>query len=189
MQTLRSKFGFHQSRYHGKYNTFICNAVPQYMLCCFRITKLICTCVNTGQIPDWTTRSWWTHWTWTIPIWSKPFGNPKFTFPMPKTPNFSTSLYPMYWYALIQADKYYICYGKFNYFWKIKMRIFWGFFRSLKLKFSCMMELSNFPLDEQVCTMEIASCKCIFIVAHSYQEPLKLFSLLISPQFLKRRKN
>jgi len=27
----------------------------------------------------------------------------------------------------------------------------------LKLKFSCMMELSNFPLDEQVCTMEIAS--------------------------------
>ena len=37
-------------------------------------------------------------------------------------------------------------------------------FCSLKLKFSCMMELSNFPLDEQVCTMEIASCKCIFIV-------------------------
>ncbi len=32
------------------------------------------------------------------------------------------------------------------------------FFR-LKLKFSCMMELSKFPLDEQVCTMEIASCK------------------------------
>ena len=29
----------------------------------------------------------------------------------------------------------------------------------LKLKFSCMMELSNFPLDEQVCTMEIASCE------------------------------
>ena len=29
----------------------------------------------------------------------------------------------------------------------------------LKLKFSCMMELSKFPLDEQVCTMEIASCK------------------------------
>lgn len=27
----------------------------------------------------------------------------------------------------------------------------------LKLKFSCMMELSNFPLDKQVCTMEIAS--------------------------------
>lgn len=27
----------------------------------------------------------------------------------------------------------------------------------LKLKFSCMMELSKFPLDEQVCTMEIAS--------------------------------
>ncbi|XP_040572864.1 glycine receptor subunit alpha-4 [Lepeophtheirus salmonis] len=27
----------------------------------------------------------------------------------------------------------------------------------LKLKFSCMMELSKFPLDEQYCTMEIAS--------------------------------
>ena len=33
----------------------------------------------------------------------------------------------------------------------------------LKLKFSCMMELSNFPLDTQVCTMEIASCKYAFV--------------------------
>ena len=41
-----------------------------------------------------------------------------------------------------------------------------------------MMELSNFPLDEQVCTMEIASCKCIFIVAHSYQEPLNYLAFL-----------
>ena len=32
----------------------------------------------------------------------------------------------------------------------------------LKLKFSCMMELSKFPLDEQVCTMEIASCESQF---------------------------
>ena len=40
------------------------------------------------------------------------------------------------------------------FFWKKPI----VFFR-LKLKFSCMMELSHFPLDEQVCTMEIASCE------------------------------
>ncbi len=27
------------------------------------------------------------------------------------------------------------------------------------MKFSCMMELYKYPLDVQVCTMEIASCK------------------------------
>ena len=32
------------------------------------------------------------------------------------------------------------------------------FFR-LRLKFSCMMELSRYPLDTQVCTMQISSCK------------------------------
>lgn len=29
----------------------------------------------------------------------------------------------------------------------------------LKMKFSCMMELNKYPLDVQVCTMEVASCK------------------------------
>lgn len=29
----------------------------------------------------------------------------------------------------------------------------------LKLTFSCMMELNKYPLDDQICTMEIASCK------------------------------
>ena len=29
----------------------------------------------------------------------------------------------------------------------------------LKLTFSCMMELNKYPLDDQTCTMEIASCK------------------------------
>ncbi|RZF35655.1 hypothetical protein LSTR_LSTR013066 [Laodelphax striatellus] len=28
----------------------------------------------------------------------------------------------------------------------------------LKLTFSCMMDLSKFPLDNQICTMEVASC-------------------------------
>ena len=27
------------------------------------------------------------------------------------------------------------------------------------MKFSCMMELNKYPLDVQVCTMEIASCE------------------------------
>ena len=29
----------------------------------------------------------------------------------------------------------------------------------LRLKFSCMMELSRYPLDRQICDMQIASCK------------------------------
>lgn len=33
----------------------------------------------------------------------------------------------------------------------------------LRLKFSCMMELSRYPLDRQLCGMQIASCKYISI--------------------------
>ncbi len=29
----------------------------------------------------------------------------------------------------------------------------------LKMKFSCMMDLKKYPLDVQVCTMEVASCE------------------------------
>ncbi len=29
------------------------------------------------------------------------------------------------------------------------------------MKFSCMMELFKYPLDVQICTMEIASCKIL----------------------------
>ena len=31
------------------------------------------------------------------------------------------------------------------------------------MKFSCMMELNKYPLDVQVCTMEVASCEFNFI--------------------------
>ena len=31
----------------------------------------------------------------------------------------------------------------------------------LRLKFSCMMELSRYPLDTQICAMQISSCKSI----------------------------
>ena len=41
------------------------------------------------------------------------------------------------------------------------------FFR-LKMKFSCMMELNKYPLDVQVCTMEVASCKYIYAYYISY---------------------
>jgi len=34
-------------------------------------------------------------------------------------------------------------------------------FRRLRVTFSCMMDLTKFPLDRQKCTMEVASCKCI----------------------------
>ena len=44
--------------------------------------------------------------------------------------------------------------------WKLKLNLYAPFFR-LKMKFSCMMELNKYPLDVQVCTMEVASCKTI----------------------------
>ena len=31
------------------------------------------------------------------------------------------------------------------------------------MKFSCMMELNKYPLDVQVCTMEVASCKSLYL--------------------------
>ena len=42
--------------------------------------------------------------------------------------------------------------------WKKIYSVFKFFFR-LRLKFSCMMELSDYPLDRQVCGMQISSCK------------------------------
>ena len=34
----------------------------------------------------------------------------------------------------------------------------------LRLKFSCMMELSRYPLDRQICDMQIASCKFLLFL-------------------------
>lgn len=36
------------------------------------------------------------------------------------------------------------------------------FFHRLKVTFSCMMDLSKFPLDRQTCTMELAACECTY---------------------------
>ena len=42
-----------------------------------------------------------------------------------------------------------------------KLNLYTPLFCRLKMKFSCMMELNKYPLDVQVCTMEVASCKTI----------------------------
>ena len=48
-----------------------------------------------------------------------------------------------------------------NILWFNFLRVRLLFFPSfrLRLKFSCMMELSRYPLDSQICGMQIASCK------------------------------
>ena len=43
------------------------------------------------------------------------------------------------------------------------------------MKFSCMMELNKYPLDVQVCTMEVASCKYIkYLCLLSIHEQISL---------------
>ena len=49
------------------------------------------------------------------------------------------------------------------------------------MKFSCMMELNKYPLDVQVCTMEVASCEFNFISETcTYVEGLKFRSLFFT---------
>ena len=43
-----------------------------------------------------------------------------------------------------------------------KNHALFSYFFRLRLKFSCMMELSRYPLDRQICDMQIASCKFQF---------------------------
>lgn len=56
----------------------------------------------------------------------------------------------------------------------------------LKMKFSCMMELNKYPLDVQVCTMEIASFSKTtreLLLAWNKENPVDLSSDLKMPQF------
>ncbi|CAG0887096.1 unnamed protein product [Cyprideis torosa] len=57
----------------------------------------------------------------------------------------------------------------------------------LKLTFSCMMELSKYPLDSQVCTMEIASfsktMKELELKWQTTGDPVKMYQGLKMPQF------
>ncbi|XP_069178260.1 glycine receptor subunit alpha-2 [Procambarus clarkii] len=56
----------------------------------------------------------------------------------------------------------------------------------LKLVFACMMELSKFPLDSQVCTMEIASfSKTMKELKLSWKSdmPIKMYKNMRMPQF------
>lgn len=56
----------------------------------------------------------------------------------------------------------------------------------LKLTFSCMMELNKYPLDDQTCTMEIASFSKTTreLLLKWSSEPVKLSSEVKMPQFL-----
>ncbi|XP_064077530.1 glycine receptor subunit alpha-2-like isoform X2 [Macrobrachium nipponense] len=56
----------------------------------------------------------------------------------------------------------------------------------LKLLFACMMELSKFPLDSQICTMEIASfSKTMKELRLSWKndDPIKMYKNMRMPQF------
>lgn len=56
----------------------------------------------------------------------------------------------------------------------------------LKMKFSCMMELNKYPLDVQVCTMEVASFSKTtreLLLEWNHLEPVDLSSDLKMPQF------
>ena len=57
--------------------------------------------------------------------------------------------------------------------------IFFFLFR-LKMKFSCMMELNKYPLDVQVCTMEIASCKSLTFSFFLHSSVICLFLSFLS---------
>jgi len=56
----------------------------------------------------------------------------------------------------------------------------------LKLTFSCMMELNKYPLDDQICTMEIASFSKTMreLILTWSHEPVKLSPEVKMPQFL-----
>lgn len=60
----------------------------------------------------------------------------------------------------------------------------------LKMKFSCMMELNKYPLDVQVCTMEVASFSKTtreLLLEWNKQSPVDLSSDLKMPQFTVER--
>lgn len=56
----------------------------------------------------------------------------------------------------------------------------------LKLTFSCMMELNKYPLDDQICTMEIASFSKTMkeLILRWSPDPVKLSPEVKMPQFL-----
>ena len=55
-----------------------------------------------------------------------------------------------------------------------KTSLFYYLCFRLRLKFSCMMELSRYPLDTQVCAMQISSCEylCQQISSHTCHLPV-----------------
>ncbi|RWS26110.1 glycine receptor subunit alpha-2-like protein, partial [Leptotrombidium deliense] len=47
----------------------------------------------------------------------------------------------------------------------------------LKLRFSCMMDLYRYPMDAQICSMELASCKLIIKLLPELFDQSMIFSI------------
>jgi Neurotransmitter-gated ion-channel ligand binding domain len=80
----------------------------------------------------------------------------------------------------LDINQYYFNYPK--YFYKL---VIMHCFR-LKLTFSCMMDLFKFPLDDQICSMEIASFSKTtseLVLKWDETSPVRMYQGLKLPQF------
>ena len=68
----------------------------------------------------------------------------------------------MYCNRLFRSFLWTLAYSFLKHVSSALMRLSFDVFFRLRLKFSCMMELSRYPLDRQICDMQIASCKWKF---------------------------
>lgn len=44
--------------------------------------------------------------------------------------------------------------------------LYMSLLQRLTLILSCPMDLKNFPMDMQICTMQLESCKCLLLTTH-----------------------
>ena len=84
----------------------------------------------------------------------------------------------MYCNRLFRSFLWTLAYSFLKHVSSALMRLSFDVFFRLRLKFSCMMELSRYPLDRQICDMQIASCKY-----YSIQELHQLTKSWIKPPF------
>ena len=91
----------------------------------------------------------------------------------------------MYCNRLFRSFLWTLAYSFLKHVSSALMRLSFDVFFRLRLKFSCMMELSRYPLDRQICDMQIASCKwnLIFKINRIINQA---FSCAVPFQFLRR---